>query len=114
MQERMEEHEPMNERDELAAAEQAAEQAALLTFLASVSRDELPDGPARAALEEAIRAGEVDGLYRPFGYRYHNVTLAGLPPYIDPRVKLAKWRAWWDAGLSPEDEALAEHQRHER
>lgn len=68
----------MEEHNEIALTDAAAaEREQLLADLERVSRDELPDGAARDALAEAIRCGEVDALYRPLGYRYHNATLAG-------------------------------------
>lgn len=84
-----------------------AEIAELLAAVKRIPRSELPNGAARDALIEAIRCGEVDACYTPIGHTYHNVTLAGLPRDVDPRITVAQWSQWWDAGKSPSDELLA-------
>lgn len=80
----------------------------LLNELARVPRAELPDGAAREALAAAIRRGEIDGCYRPFGATQHNLTWAHLAPTLDPRVTIAQWLDWWRAGKDPIAERIAE------
>lgn len=87
----------------------AVEIVELLATLAAIPQSELPDGAARDALIEAIRCGEVDGLYRPVARPHHNVTLAHLPADVDPRITVAQWAQWWRDGKNPRDELLAEH-----
>lgn len=65
--------------------------AELLQVLETVPRDELPDGPDRNALASAIRLGEVDNLYRPFGADYHNITWANACAEEDPRQRISDW-----------------------
>lgn len=69
--------------------------AAVLRDLAAVPATELPAGPAREALIEAITAGAVDGVYRPFGSDYHTLTLAWLAPAREPRRRIAEWQFVW-------------------
>jgi len=64
----------------------------------AIPHDELPDGGDRAALIDAIAAGAVEDVYRPIGAGYHNVTIPHLPPYVDPRLKVAEWAALRRAG----------------
>lgn len=73
----------------------AAQVAAVLRDLAGVPATELPVGPAREALIAAIVSGAVDGVYRPFGADYHNLTLAWLAPDREPRRRIAEWCAVW-------------------
>lgn len=82
-----------------------AEVAALLAELARIP-DRWTPGATRAALAEAIRTGEVDGLYKPLGASWWNVTLTGLAPTVDPRMPLTEWCAAWQAGKSPHAELL--------
>ncbi|HZC05162.1 MAG TPA: hypothetical protein VE338_05945 [Ktedonobacterales bacterium] len=82
-----------------------ADIATVLAALKQVPRAALP-GDARAALTREIRRGVVDGLYRPMGSDRYNVTIAELPPYIDPRVPLDQWVAWWRAYIDATDALL--------
>lgn len=66
--------------------------ATLLDAARAIPQDELPDADARAALLAAIRAGQVIGVYRPFGAPLHNIELAA-PRDIDPRITCAEWTA---------------------
>ncbi len=84
----------------------AASVAALLAELAGIPSTMLP-GETRGALAEAIRTGEIDGLYRPFGSTTYNATFSALAPYVDPRTPLAAWVAHWQAGRSPSDAQMA-------
>lgn len=63
----------------------------MLATLVSISQDDLPDGDAREALADAIRAGEVDNLYRPMGADYYNIAWAHRPAWEDPRQRLSDW-----------------------
>lgn len=60
----------------------------LLRTLERIPRRELPDGPTRAALVEAIRAGRVDNLYQPMGCDHWNIAWADRPAWVDPRQSL--------------------------
>lgn len=80
----------------------------LIRAVARIPRTELPDGAARDALIEAIRCGEVIGVYTPHACHRYNIELAGMPRGIDPRITAAQWRAWWDAGKHPTDAHVAE------
>lgn len=62
----------------------------LLARLARIPRDELPDD-ARAGLVEAIRAGQVDNLYRPLGCDHWNISWANRPAWVDPRQNIMSW-----------------------
>jgi len=64
-----------------------------LRELDDVPRAELPNGGAREALAEAIRAGVVDRIYRPLGADYHNLTLTICEADVDPCRTIAEWRA---------------------
>ena len=75
---------------------------ALLDELATIPPTALP-GDTHAALAEAIRTGEVDGLYRPIGSDQYNVTFSAWPTALDPRMKLSAWVAAWLSGRSPSD-----------
>ena len=79
--------------------DQANERAAVLADLDAVPRHELPNGAARTALEEAIRTGAVDSIYRPFGAREHNLTLAWLPSDRDPRRRVGEWLEAWHVSV---------------
>ena len=79
--------------------DRAAEIAETLADLDAVPRHELPNGAARTALEEAIRTGAVDSIYRPFGAREHNLTLAWLPPDRDPRRRVGEWLEAWHVSV---------------
>lgn len=68
--------------------------------------ERLTPGKTRQALAEAIRTGEIDNLYKPTGAGWWNVALAGLPPTVDMRCRLAEWIAWWQAGKSPAAELM--------
>lgn len=72
------------------------EVAYVLAELDAVPRDELPDGGAREALAAAIRHGAVDGVYRPFGADYHNITLHFVEPWTEPRRRIAEWVDAWN------------------
>ena len=85
----------------------ADEHSELERAVGRISRAELPDSAARAALVAAVRAGDVDNIYTPVGQSYHTVALAHLPPDMDPRTTLARWVAWWRAGKNPNAEHLA-------
>lgn len=78
----------------------------LLDELQRIPSAALP-GDTRQALAEAIRTGEIDGLYRPFGSPEWNVTFADMPPAVDPRMSLARWVEHWQAGRSPSDAHMA-------
>ena len=67
------------------------EVAQLLATLERIPRAELPDGDARRILAIAIRAGEVDNLYRPLGADYHNIAWANREPWEDPRQRVSRW-----------------------
>lgn len=82
--------------------------AELIATINQIPRDELPDGPAREALVEAVRVGEVIGVYKPHTFMLYNIELAGVPRDIDPRVSCVDWRAWWDAGKNPTAAHIAE------
>lgn len=56
--------------------------------------DELPDGDDRAALADAVARGEVEDIYQPCAADYHNVTIPGLPAWVDPRVTVVTWAQW--------------------
>lgn len=86
----------------------AASVASLLEALERITRAELPDGAAREALAEAIRCGEVIGVYTPTSHTRHTIELAYLPRDIDPRTTAKQWATWWNAGKSPTTEHLAE------
>lgn len=75
---------------------------ALLDELQRIPAASLP-GDTRAALAEAIRCGEIDGVYRPHGSSEWNVTFSGLAPAMEPRMPLAQWVMLWQAGHSPVD-----------
>lgn len=85
----------------------SAEHRELERAVQRISKSELPDPAARAALEAAVRAGDVDNIYTPVGQPYHNVALAHLPPDVDPRCTVACWVAWLQAGKDPTAEHLA-------
>lgn len=72
----------------------------LLATLDAIPRTELPDGPARADLRNAILTGYVDNLYRPLGADYHNIAWAqGCEAWEDPRQRVSDWVAqWWLGG----------------
>lgn len=76
--------------------------AALLDELQRIPAASLP-ADTHAALAEAIRCGEIDGLYRPFGSQEWNVTFSGLAPSMEPRMPLTAWVEHWRAGRSPID-----------
>ena len=78
----------------------------LLDELASVPASALPED-ARAALAAAIASGAVDNVYTPVAAGYWNVCLADVPPYVDPRVRLDQWVAWWRAGLDAAEQVIA-------
>lgn len=78
----------------------------LLDELARVPASTLP-ADARAALTAAISSGAVDNVYQPVAADYWNVCLADVPPYVDPRVKLDQWVAWWRAGLDAAEQVIA-------
>ena len=78
----------------------------LLDELARVP-DALLPGDTRQALAEAIRTGEIDNVYQPVAADYWNVCLADVPAYVDPRVRLDQWVAWWRAGLDAAEQVTA-------
>ena len=82
-----------------------AEVAALLAELKRIPERTL-SGKARAALTAAIKAGEIDNIYRPLGAGWWNIALAGLPASVDMRCRLSEWIAWWEAGKSPAAEVM--------
>ena len=94
-----------NDHDYLTLNPDPAHVAALLEELKRVPK-RLTPGDTRAALAESIRCGEVDGLYKPLGAGWWNVTLAALPPHVDPRIRLAEWVELWQAGKSAHTELL--------
>jgi len=71
---------------------------AALRELNAVPRSELPDGPARDALAEAIRAGAVIDVYRPASRDWHVLELAHTHRGGDPRRTIVEWITAW--GLS--------------
>ncbi len=86
----------------------ADEIAELIAAVGRISRAELPDPAARAALIAAVRAGQVIGVYTPAGHQdRHTIELAHMPRDIDPRTTCAQWCAWWRAGKHPTAEHLA-------
>lgn len=86
----------------------AATIAQLLAAVAAIPRDELPDGDARQALADAVRAGDVIGVYKPHTYPLHNIELRDVPRDIDPRVSCADWQRWFLGGLDPAEATIAE------
>lgn len=77
----------------LAERRSAAEIEQLLATLEAIPREELPDGGERRILAIAIRAGDVDNLYRPLGADYHNIAWANVAPQQDPRQRVSRWVA---------------------
>jgi hypothetical protein len=71
----------------------ATDIAYLLAILARIPRREMPDGAARRALAEAIRAGRVDNLYRPACADYWNIAWRDRPAWVDPRQRLSAYVA---------------------
>lgn len=67
--------------------------AELLAAVDRMPRVELYDWIARAALLEAIRAGEVIGIYKPFGSILHNIELRHDLIAGDPRLSAEEWEA---------------------
>lgn len=67
--------------------------AELLAAVDRIPRVELYDWIARAALLEAIRAGEVIGIYKPFGSILHNIELRHDLIAGDPRLSCDEWTA---------------------
>lgn len=65
--------------------------AQLLAALATVPREELPDGDDRDILAQLIHWGFVDNLYTPMGAAYHNIAWAHYPAWADPRERIADW-----------------------
>lgn len=63
----------------------------LLATLERIPRSELPDGNARRLLAIAIRAGEVDNLYKPMGCDFYNIAWANREPSVDPRQRVSRW-----------------------
>lgn len=72
--------------------------AELVRVAERIPTDELPDADARQALIEAIRAGQVIGVYTPRSYARHNIELAGCPRDMDPRISAEQFTAYWRAG----------------
>lgn len=74
-------------------APDAYEVVRVLAELDAVPRDELPDGGARNALAEAIRAGAVSDIYRQTRTSHHLIELAWVA--VEPRRRVSDWvRAW--------------------
>lgn len=65
--------------------------AQLLATLERIPRSELPDGNARRLLAIAIRAGEVDNLYKPMGCDFYNIAWANRAASEDPRQRVSRW-----------------------
>lgn len=61
----------------------------VLAALDRVPRRELPDGPARAALVEAIRSGRIYHVYRPMAADYYVIAWNDRPAWVDPRQRLS-------------------------
>ena len=77
-----------------------------LDEMARVPASALPDD-ARAALTAAIESGAIDNLYQPVAAGYWNVCVSDVPAYVDPRVKLDQWVAWWRRGLDAAEQVIA-------
>lgn len=60
-------------------------------LVSTITHDELPNPDDRAALETAIVAGDVEDVYAPLGRAWHNLTIPGLPAWVDPRIRAADW-----------------------